>query len=185
MTLKIDTKQVLLDSLEKLLEEKEFSQITVGDITRHAGSSRSVFYKYFHDKYELATWAIEQFCGSVVNEMKDSAEPIKNYTARTLTFLYNKKDFYRKVLKYKGQNSFNDIFVPLFMKTSSDYAKKSLNMDVLPEDVLFSIKFNGAAQGYIIQEWLENGCPETPEHLGKLICENSIISDDKIQIRFS
>lgn len=181
MALKLDTPTILYQSLEELLQKKEFAQISVSEIIQNCGASRSVFYKYFHDKYDLALWAWEQFIRSIVECMKNSSDPIGNYTLQALSYIYSKRDFYKKLVKYKGQNSFSEIFLPMFIKSTSEYAKVALGVDTLSENVTFSIKFNGAAHAFIIQEWLESGCPESPEHLASLLNEYSSYANSKIQ----
>lgn len=45
---------LIRDTMISLLEEKPFSKITVKDILTRAEIQRATFYRYFHDKYEVA-----------------------------------------------------------------------------------------------------------------------------------
>lgn len=47
------TRHTLQQAMIDLLKEKEFTDITVQDITDRAGLNRATFYKHFLDKYEL------------------------------------------------------------------------------------------------------------------------------------
>lgn len=72
------------------MRTKELEDITVNDITNHCGASRSVFYRHFRDKYDLATWVYERFI----------------------------REFFSKISKYKGQNSFSEFFIKIYVKSS-------------------------------------------------------------------
>lgn len=54
MALKVDTRRILAESLENLLEKRELKDITVNEIVGNCGAARSTFYHHFKDKYDLA-----------------------------------------------------------------------------------------------------------------------------------
>lgn len=47
------TRQLLLDALKQLLEEKEFDKISIQDITEAATLNRATFYAHYPDKFAL------------------------------------------------------------------------------------------------------------------------------------
>lgn len=47
-------RQLVIDTMSKLLEERSFYKITVQDVIERAEIQRSTFYRYFRDKYEVA-----------------------------------------------------------------------------------------------------------------------------------
>ena len=50
------TKQILAESLKKLMLHHSFEKITIKDITDAAGFIRPTFYNHFKDKYDLVEW---------------------------------------------------------------------------------------------------------------------------------
>lgn len=52
------TRQMLRQAFFELMQEKEFQQVTVQDITERATINRATFYAHFADKYELFDHAI-------------------------------------------------------------------------------------------------------------------------------
>jgi AcrR family transcriptional regulator len=65
MSLKVDprikrTRQLLVNALAQLLHEKEFSAITVQDITARAEVNRATFYAHFEDKYALLNYNVRE-----------------------------------------------------------------------------------------------------------------------------
>lgn len=51
----------------RLLEDRDFDDITVVDIVRVSGHSHASFYRYFEDKYELMLFSCEELLRSVVS----------------------------------------------------------------------------------------------------------------------
>ncbi|MFB6467032.1 TetR/AcrR family transcriptional regulator [Cytobacillus sp. Hz8] len=49
----VRTKQLILDAFTDLIQEKDFKNITVRDITEKATINRATFYMHFTDKYDL------------------------------------------------------------------------------------------------------------------------------------
>jgi AcrR family transcriptional regulator len=56
----VRTLKSLRAALEELLTEKEFSKITVQDITERAGVNRATFYDRFPDKYALLNHSVRE-----------------------------------------------------------------------------------------------------------------------------
>ena len=55
------TKQVLEESLKKLMLHKPLDKITIRDLTEDCGISRMAFYYHFKDIYDLVEWACPSF----------------------------------------------------------------------------------------------------------------------------
>lgn len=100
--------QLLADSFKELACQNPIEKITIKEITDRAGVIRTTFYNHFQDKYELLEWIINH----------DLIEPIKPFvrsglTMQAMTFLFlnveKEKDFYTKVSRLEGQNSFYSI----------------------------------------------------------------------------
>lgn len=47
------TRQTIINSFMKLIKQREFSDISIADITKEAKINRSTFYYHFMDKYDL------------------------------------------------------------------------------------------------------------------------------------
>ncbi len=55
------TRQCIMDSLVILMEDNEFSKIATVDIISKSDVSKSTFYKYFLDKYDLVEQMLDEF----------------------------------------------------------------------------------------------------------------------------
>jgi len=60
----IRTKQVILEALVTLIEEKGIDAVTVKDITRKANINRGTFYLHYQDKTDL----LEKTVGDIMEE---------------------------------------------------------------------------------------------------------------------
>ncbi len=96
-------------AIERLLEEKELDSITISEILKESGLSRSTFYKYFKDKYELTCW---RFCELHYGNNKEpsSVDAGDQNISNMVHFVADHKSIYKKLFKYHGQNNFYDFF---------------------------------------------------------------------------
>jgi AcrR family transcriptional regulator len=68
------SRQALIEAFQGLLEEKEFSEISIYQISQRADLNRGTFYAHFSDKYELLELVIrDQFREYLDNELGHSS----------------------------------------------------------------------------------------------------------------
>lgn len=144
-----NTKMALAASMKKLMEKKDFSKISVGEICEDCGINRKSFYYHFRDKYDLVNWIYYVDFLEHMN-ITDSDSPW-NVFSSICQYFYTESAFYRNALKIEGQNSFHDYFY----ETLSIYLRYLLQ-DVFPEEEqqTFSIHFFCDAFYAAICRWL-------------------------------
>ncbi len=140
------TKNALASALKELLENTPFEKITVGHICAQCEMNRKSFYYHFKDKYELVNWI---YYTEFISSVKD-----KKYETG-LSFLYDvcayfeqNRQFYRRIIKYDGQNSFFEYFreinSPIIEKnTKAIFADKENNVfytNFFTDAILIAIK---------------------------------------------
>lgn len=168
MKKKIIAKKLLAESMEQLLTSNKIEDITVGDIIFHADISRTTFYRYFDDKYALVNWIYAQY-------MDDLTEKYQHITCYQwlmydLTeFLQSKKDFYKKIIGYVGQNSFNDYFLNSTKEFLSSNLKQIRKTKQLSREDEYLVLYNSSGTVHIIYDWLFHGCKEEPKQLVAII----------------
>ncbi|MDP9579745.1 TetR/AcrR family transcriptional regulator [Priestia megaterium] len=70
----IRTRQLILDAFVLLLGKKDFTSITVSDITKQATINRATFYAHFSDKYTLLdTLLSDSFMTFILNRVQPQA----------------------------------------------------------------------------------------------------------------
>lgn len=116
------TKKALASALKELMDEVPFKKISVADICEKCDMNRKSFYYHFRDKYDLVNWifdteAITLLQTRTMNERWVVLEGMCHY-------FYNNRNFYRKVLQVKGQNSFSEHFREFLLPLLRDHIEE-------------------------------------------------------------
>lgn len=167
------TKKALATSLKKLLSKKEFSKITITNITKDCGVNRQTFYYHFKDVYDLLEWIY-------MNEVIQSMEGNDTYDTWQQGFL----SIFEYVLENKEfvKNTYysisRDFFLRFIYKQTTVLLmniidEKSKGMKVRREDKQFMADFYKYGFVGIMQDWIESGMKEKPDNIIKKL--NSII----------
>ena len=93
------TKKTIANAFKSLMETEEYEGITITDITDKCDLNRLTFYYHFKDKIDLLRWI---FNDDVVKPAKESisAEDWQGRLDRILDEMYDRKDFYVKIIIY-------------------------------------------------------------------------------------
>lgn len=169
----IYTKKVIKDSLVELLQTKEIHQITVTDICKTADINRGTFYTHYKDAYDLLE-SIEDEIFNLITQYIDET-PANEYAdtliLKVLHLIIENKNLC-KVLFCK-QNDNRIIERILYVASKADFEQLINASNTLSKSYLnYYIRFSVGGTLAIIQTWLENDLPETPEEIVKII--NSI-----------
>ena len=80
------------------------NKLTVQNILDEAHVSRSTFYSFFSDKYDVINYYFESYANAITNGNQNA----ENNCA--YTFLYDNKEYFINALSVEGQNSFENFF---------------------------------------------------------------------------
>lgn len=167
----MNTKKIIADSFERLLETKSFNSITVSEIMEECSMSRSNFYKHFNDKYDLMVWIYIHEVKKRFSEEKDL--DWKKETRICYEFMTEKKNFFSKISKYQHQNN----FLQFIFSYSYDELKKLLCEKLGKSELDFEtdsvLKMFCASFVYLIGAWLAGGLKESPETMTRIV-ESSV-----------
>lgn len=160
------TKLILAEATKKLMCEKPFAKISVGDIVEECELNRNSFYYHFKDKYDLVNWI---FYTEVVAEV--SQHDIENASSWSLMenlfhYFYQNKEFYINALSVEGQNSFSEYYHDL-LKSLIKARSKNLFEDDDFQD--FYVSFFVDALTFATFRWLKEGANIPPEKLSELM----------------
>ncbi|MDR1585993.1 MAG: TetR/AcrR family transcriptional regulator [Treponema sp.] len=160
------TKQVLKDSLIGLMETKSILDISIKQICEAAGISRSTFYTYYKDQYDLLE-QIEEETLIEFDKLLKNYEPInempkaRELTAMTqdvLLYIAGNSNSVQVLLSENGESSFQRKIIWFFTDLMQRYYLKSQSVSLLDERMLkyYSVFVRDGAIG-ILQEWFKNG----------------------------
>lgn len=166
--MKLCIKNLLADSFEELLQEKPFDSITITDITDRCGAARSTFYKHFSDKYDIMVWRYHCALNNLLTK-ENGVAVWREGTLSGIRYLAENRNFFLKIIDYKGQNSVHDFLYDYSVEFTQEILRRELGVTELPHTDGESIKLYLMGTSRYIMEWLKT-MHMTPEELAEFIC---------------
>lgn len=166
--IKVDTKELLANSIKELLRENSFTEICVRDIVKNCGVSRTAFYNHFQDKYDLISWIYrtesEQICKGFDNK------EWREYHTKILEYMLKEREFYTNISSYQGQNNIQDYITSYVMGSMESHLKRELGVTKLSEDIQTSLYMWNYTRTVLIFRWIRNAGNKSPKEMSNLIC---------------
>ena len=165
------TKKALADALKTLVCDLPFSKISISDICDLCGMNRKSFYYHFKDKYDL----VNRIFDTEFYELSKSSEFGENTLNLLCEYLYASRDYYRRVFKIKGQNSFRSHFsefaLNFVLKTYGELPPSSSNR----------IRIQFVTDGFVcaVERWILDSDCMPPKQFSSLLY--SLIGNTKTQ----
>lgn len=152
MTYNEYTKNYIVEALCILLENKNFSDITVKEIVEKAGVGRATFYRNFQDKEAVLIYKLNEIAKNFdkeVNKEHISKETFYYVIAKMLCCLSRNKNFLKNIFKSKVEYLYFD-FLNSGMKHVFEEKVKIPNKYV-------HLGYSGVLFN-ITREWIINDC---------------------------
>ncbi|MBQ8616173.1 MAG: TetR/AcrR family transcriptional regulator [Oscillospiraceae bacterium] len=152
------TRECLRTAIFKLMEQKSFDKITITDIAKRAGVSRTAFYRNYATKEAL----VEDLCQRMLEELTAS---VKSELFRT-----NRRQWYQNFFQVIQENS---VFFRAYVKANLRFSNGTVTELIHPSSTMQEHYRNVAGEGAfisILTEWFLTGMTQTPEEMGE-ICE--------------
>ncbi|MBQ8260934.1 MAG: TetR/AcrR family transcriptional regulator C-terminal domain-containing protein [Lachnospiraceae bacterium] len=143
------TKKALASALKELMNEKPFEKINVGDICDKCEMNRKSFYYHFKDKYDLVNWIFDTEFIAIAR--KEANQDIWTLVEVLCNYFYANRNFYKKALCIKGQNSFSDHFREILFPTIVNRMNHILDKGEISD---FQVTFMADAVVMAFQRWL-------------------------------
>ena len=168
------TREAIFGAFSRLLSQKSFSQITVGEIIRLADIGRATFYAHFETKeYLLKELCAELFCHifDTAEEQPCAHRHIFDCDARGSVFLHLFRHFSQNdhhILDLlSGENG--DLFLQYFKAGLTDLIHRQLDSLAidgaaeLPQDYL--VNHIAATFVHTLRWWAEHSLQQSPEQI--------------------
>jgi AcrR family transcriptional regulator len=165
------SKQLLRQSLIKLLSEKTIHKISVREICDHAQVNRSTFYKYYGSQYDLFHDMEEEILRHVNDYLKDEPSAMAgdlSQITKLVAFIGENAAMCRIIINHNIDPKFPEALVNLpslrlWIETHFrvEYSKSEM-------EYVYGLVVNG---GYsIIRMWLNKENPEPPDEIAGVLC---------------
>ena len=170
----IRTRRALREALIALILQKGYESITVQDITDRADLNRGTLYLHYRDKQDL----LLSSSNDVYNELLAQFTPISvqnlsiEIPERHLTIVFQhvaaNVDYYRVMLGEHGVTAFITRLRRLICQVSLERLQALRNVvPAKPFPSEFVAGFSGGAVIGVLEWWLENNMPVSPEELAR------------------
>lgn len=162
-----DIDNLLAESFKELAKKQSISKITIQQITDKAGVIRPTFYNHFQDKYELLEWIISEELFKPIQPLIQN-KMMSEALLLVFTKIEKEKDFYKKIVKLDGQNSFEEIAENSIVKVILQVMEingKQLKEEykwLTPERIA---RYYSKVIIYVVKEWVEGDMDVSPQDI--------------------
>ena len=153
-------KGYMADALLILMCEKEYADITIGEITDKAGVNRSTFYRNFASKDAIIKHYFNRIIYSQIASMTANPKSIQEYLFGMFSHYYSYKD----ELLLIHNADVTHIFLETFNETFS-----AIRADTTKEQRYATYYHTGGIYNNFLL-WFEGGMAETPKEMTEITC---------------
>lgn len=163
------TKQVLEESLKKLMLHKPLDKITIRDLTEDCGISRMAFYYHFKDIYDLVEWACFEDATRALAGKK-TYDTWSEGLVQIFDAVYENKPFilnaYRCISRDQIESFLFHLTSDLLMNVVEEKAEET---NISEEDRRFIADFYKYSFVGIMLDWIKQGMKDDYKELARKI----------------
>ncbi|MCB2354184.1 TetR/AcrR family transcriptional regulator C-terminal domain-containing protein [Clostridium estertheticum] len=152
-------------ALQKLLGEYSFDDITVDMILCEAELSRSTFYRYFSDKYNLLAWNYEEGTRKIIWD--NCTCTWEERQKKIYMFLGDNLTYYQKALQTDKLDTFWNFLYQFVFDYCKQAVMKKRNTRILDEKDIVTIKYISRGSVFVLLDWVKRGGIESAENMAK------------------
>lgn len=167
------SRRTLEASLLTLIEQQDLTALSIADITREAGLSRSTFYDHYADLHELAESACTEMFETLLAETPVFAlvEGLGNPLIALFDHVLFHRRLYTVLLGPEGSARvmgylLHRMTIAIHVNRAPGEAESSTHRgDPLEAPLDVAAAFAAGALLGVVVDWLVRGCPGTPESM--------------------
>lgn len=164
---RLDTKEYIVRVFQELMKREPFDSLSVQSIAAACGVSRTTFYRFFQDKYDLLIWSytrqIDEICGHVSSE--------RDRLSRILDLMARNKQYFRKALKSDKRQILEDCIFRRSVRAIRERLLREPDIPCLSDELLVKIEFCCVGAQYIVKKWLLGDTEEAPDVIADRILD--------------
>ena len=164
------TKNAIIASFYKLLEQKTFEKITVKDIVEDCGINRKTFYYYFADIYDLTEQVLRLEITRFLDSLSDETT-LEERIIALFELIENNKKAIRHIHNSSKKEEFEKyIFKVLYDVLISGIKKICFEQNIKLDDALLMCDFYFEAFSGFILKWIDEGMKPDYSDTVKRVC---------------
>jgi AcrR family transcriptional regulator len=159
------TQKALVRAMISLTLEKGYESITIRDISERAEIGYATFFRHYHDKEALLKDVLEVVLAEMKALLQESINATNYATTGTLIFSYVQEhsEVVNVFLSSRGSSSLVQGVIKAGAQNILNQNKALTDSQVPPEIAAYSLVSSTIS---LIQWWLENQMPYSPERMG-------------------
>lgn len=167
---RITTKEYIAESFLELSKSKRLDKITVNDIVKNCGFTKSTFYNHFHDKYDLIMWIYMEPVKNIISRINTEGYSFREALIENLKYIASSRTYLINVLKnILGQNSFIQRAFEINFTLLRDFIKSYNKAYILPLRIETLIKLYVYGTVELECDWLINNMPIPIEEFADIL----------------
>ena len=154
------TKKLLKQALDQLMDEKDFKDITVKDITERADLNRGTFYLHYMDTYDILNKIEDEILKNIQNmidqniEKTNASDSVIPALKPIAEYIMENADICRCLINNKASVDFIEKFQNLIYDNCSDIIKRRHNVKDSKQNE-FYLSFITLGIIGMVKKWLE------------------------------
>lgn len=168
MKQKEQSRKMIEDALFELLDEKEYSQITITEIVKRADVARRTFYRLYESKESVIGHYFKQLC----EKYKSSHPALKGYDLKQIaldffSFWYREKEVLLKLHRV----GLDDMLYFEISRASTEVVGGRVSSEKLreSEDLAYFACYSVGGFVNLLFRWIDSGMEEMPEVYAEIV----------------
>ena len=155
-----------MDAALELFHKHSVDKITVQDIIDKASVSRSTFYKYFYDKYDVITVYCEDATKEIVDSL--SGHPWEEVYIAQNKFVYENLPLFQVMFQKDATGALSRFMAKNNYQQIMDAYLAGSKVDAPPEEITIALTFTISGLEEIIRNWVLHGAPDDAIQFSKM-----------------
>jgi AcrR family transcriptional regulator len=161
------TRLQIVSVLDELMMQMPIEKVKVVWICRRAGISRTTFYEYFQDVFEVVTWMWDHIMADALYPIGITLDNTEGHI-RSFEALEQHRNFFYNAFKSKAYNSAFEYGSRNVKRILIENAQQHLDRNFTHEEMLQIDFYNYGAAG-MTRQWVIDGMIETPEEITAIL----------------
>jgi len=157
------TKECIETALIILMKEKEFKDISITDIVKRSGVSRTAYYRNYSSKEGILNNHLETVVKAITNKMDLTSEYDFDFWSSIFSQVRNHSEMYSILLKAG--------FEGIILSSINKIILEDIPVDTISSKEKYDIYFWSGAVYNILTEWITSGMKESDEVMAQICCE--------------
>lgn len=165
MRSQIETRWEIVEALDSLMESTPIDKIKVTRLCKAAAISRTTFYEYFDNIYDVATWAWDQILDETLHQIGLTYTFVAAHE-RFFETILERRGFYGRAFRTHDYNSIMNYGYRTMLEWYLEQIPKRINRSLTEEERMIARIFT-AGVAYHTSAWVQEGMQQTPRFMAR------------------